>query len=127
MNWFRFVVIFLSCVALSVGSVSRAEDCVRFAKAELELDTDAIVGGPMNIAAVEEKSLAEIAACSHCPQKPFGYLNAKWEEFKSEMRPGDCVVFFRSGRTSWNQLMGVEGYALMRGEKLVRKMITGVS
>jgi len=87
----------------------------------------AIIQGPESISAIERTSLVKMAACSYCPQKAFGYMNAEWMKFKDAMRTGDCVVFFRSDRTSWNELKGVEGYGLMRKGKLIVELIVSVS
>jgi hypothetical protein len=76
---------------------------------------------------IEQKQRARNAARSDCPQKPFAYMHTEWQKFKSQLRRGDCIVFFRSNPASWNVLAGVEGYALIRGKKLVLEMLTSMN
>ena len=123
------------CVVLLGGAsadaqTNESEICVRDARAALDaqwLDAfgpAATVQGPRRIETIEREALAEIAKCSHCPQKPFGYLHPEWEQFKRLIRAGDCVVFFRSNPESWAGLYGREGYLLLRKGRILRTLVT---
>lgn len=104
-----------------------------YAKAELEakypgaFGSEAVVRGPESVRTIEQREKANMAACADCPQKPFGYNHANWQEFKSQLRKGDCIVFFHSNRASWERLAGVKGYALIRGKRLLFEVVTGQS
>jgi len=50
---------------------------------------------------------------------PFGFQNQAWEALKAEMRPGDELWEFCTARSSWDQLMGVAGYELRRGDVVI--------
>lgn len=120
--------------AVLVGSLAVAsETCVEDARAALDawspkaFGPQATVQGPKRHETIEREALAEIARCRDCPQKPFGYQQAEWEQFKRLIREGDCVVFFRSNPASWNGLYGVEGYALIKNRKVVRIILTLMS
>ena len=103
---------------LSAALAHASESCVRDARAALDAQW---------LTAIEQEALAEIAKCSHCPQKPFGYQHAEWEQFRHLVRIGDCVVFFRSNPASWQGLFGREGYALVRTGRIVRWLVTVMS
>jgi hypothetical protein len=104
--------------ALPAVQAHASETCVKDARAALDAQwlvafgPEATVQGPKSIETIEREARGEIAKCSHCPQKPFGYQHSEWEQFKRVIRAGDCVVFFRSNPASWNGLFGREGYAL---------------
>lgn len=125
--------ILLLCGALTAVRAHASDSCVSDAYAALDsqwhtaFGPDAKVEGPGNIETIERKALAEIAKCTHCPQKPFGYQYAQWEQFKRLIQPGDCVVFFRSNPASWKSLSGREGYALIRNGQIVQTLITLMS
>ena len=107
-------------IALPDAQAQASETCVKEARAALEVDSptafgpEAIVEGPKTIATVEREELANIAKCSQCPETPFGYQYPEWEQFKRLIRPGDCLMFFRSNPCSWAHAFGSEGYVLVR-------------
>jgi hypothetical protein len=82
------------------------------------------VGGPLTVREIEQRSLREISQCSSCPQVPFGYANAAWKEFKSKVRRGDRIIYFVTDTASWRHLGGREGYALIRGARVVDSILT---
>ncbi len=57
-------------------------------------------------------------------RKPFGFLNAKWEELKARMRTGDEIWTFRSPPESWQDLAGRAGVALVRSNKMIDAIVT---
>ena len=61
------------------------------------------------------------------PHVPFGFANASWVEFKSQIEPGDKIYSFESSPESWRILAGREGYILVRNEKVIATMITRMS
>ena len=117
-----------------LGALATAsETCVEDARAALDewspkaFGPQATVQGPKRLETIEREELAEIAKCRDCPQKPFGYQYAEWEQFKRLIRDSDCVVFFRSNPASWKGLYGMEGYALIENRKVVRIIVTMMS
>ena len=70
----------------------------------------------------DEIEAREVAACATC-EVPFGLGNKKWLELKSLALPGDCVIAFdySAGKVL---AMGSRGYALVRGQVLVKQVIT---
>jgi len=80
------------------------------------------VQGPLNIAAVERKTLEKVRN-SRCPQVPFGCAHEYWEEMKRMIQPGDALVFFRTDTRSWNE----EGYAIIRDGRVIRVLMTKIS
>lgn len=107
-----------------------SDTCVKDARTALDawfpraFGAEAEVRGPMSTETVERESLERIARCSHCPQQPFGYQHPEWKQFKSLLRQGDCIVFFRSNPDSWRGLYGSEGYAIIRNGKILRTILT---
>ena len=119
-------------IALPDAQAQASETCVKEARAALEVDSpaafgpEAIVEGPKTIATVEREELANIAKCSHCHQTPFGYQYPEWEQFKRLIRPGDCLMFFRSNPYSWAHAFGSEGYVLVREGRIVEILATKI-
>jgi len=86
----------------------------------LELsEGETLTSRPMSIVEIEKKEMQEISKCKDCPQIPFGIDNADWEEFKDESNDGDVILYFLTNDTTGKNSYGREGYALIRGEKLV--------
>jgi hypothetical protein len=56
--------------------------------------------------------------------KPFGFLNAEWEELKARMRPGDELWTFASPPRFWQHMAGRSGIALVRDKKMVCAVVT---
>jgi hypothetical protein len=117
----------------TLSATAHAESCVAYAAAELSVrypgafGPGAVVQRPESVRTIEQRERKRIAACTDCPQKPFGYMHADCQRFKSQLRKGDCIVFFHSDRASWKGLAGVKGYALIRRKTLVLEMLTGQS
>ena len=126
------VSLFGMLMALPDAEAQVSETCVKDAQAALEAKSptafgpEAIVEGPKTIASVELEELADIEKCSHCPQKPFGYQYPDWEQFKRLVRPGDCLMFFRSNPYSWEHAFGSEGYVLVREGRIVEVLATKI-
>jgi hypothetical protein len=131
------VVVLLSLVLLAAASVDAeaaiaSGSCVSDARAALDEDwlaafgPEATVQGPKSIETIEREELASIERCSQCPQPPFGYQHPEWQEFKGLVRPGDCIVFFRTNPQSWSHGYGSEGYVLVREGRIVRFLLTKI-
>jgi hypothetical protein len=56
--------------------------------------------------------------------KDFPKASKEWAAFKAEMKEGDELWYFRSPGPTWENKMGWEGYAIFRGNKLVRAFTT---
>lgn len=79
--------------------------------------------GPLTIAGIERQEAAALAehlkVRPDYPKVPFGFMNAEWTAFKTQVRPGDTIVRYSTDRHSWQHLAGEAGYALMRSGCLV--------
>jgi hypothetical protein len=108
------------CALLVASPTTQAhgpETCVKDARAALKAEsprafgTEAIVEGPKTIEMVEREQFAGIA-------------DLEWEEFKRHVRPGDCIIFFRTSPYSWAMSFGSEGYVLVLEGQIVRYLAT---
>jgi len=73
------------------------------------------VRGPLNVAQLEKefgKSHEETAAMNR---------------LKNPYREGDEVYFFTSDVQSWSDRAGVEGYVLIRKDRIVDGIVTGMN
>ena len=117
-------------MALPDAQAQSSEMCVKEARAALTVDSPrafgpgAIVEGPKTIATVESEDLAKIEECSRSSQTPFGDQFPEWAQFKRLVRPGDCLMFFRSSPYSWEHAFGSEGYVLVREGRIVEILAT---
>jgi hypothetical protein len=50
---------------------------------------------------------------------PFGFSNSRWRAFLEGMRPGDELWEYCSPQEDWDNCMGSEGIALVRGGAVV--------
>ena len=73
---------------------------------------------PVNVEEIEAawfKELPELLkGRPDLPQAPFGFVNDRWEQFKAQLREGDDLVRFCTDRSSWKNLAGREGVAILR-------------
>jgi hypothetical protein len=61
---------------------------------------------------------------------PHDLLDEQWLLFKDQMKTGDELWYFRTPPKTWTEyfpLCGMEGYALVRGDKVVAEMLTAIS
>ena len=58
---------------------------------------------------------------------PFGFSNREWRELLAEIQDGDELLDFSSPPETWEQLMGWEGYALVRQGKVVEIIGTAMN
>lgn len=54
----------------------------------------------------------------------FGYLNREWLALKAAFREGDELWECTNGPEAFRALQGASGYALVRGEFILRTIIT---
>jgi hypothetical protein len=57
-------------------------------------------------------------------------LDEQWLQFKDKMEKGDELFYFRTPQKTWTELSprcGMEGYALVRGDKVVEVILTSSS
>lgn len=85
------------------------------------------IEAPLSVGEIEIRSMESIQDCDRCPTVPFGFMNDQWRDFKSRLRKGDVIAFFRSDDESWEGLYGREGYAIIRDGKVVHIIITILS
>ena len=88
---------------------------------------EAVIRPETSVDSIEADSLREIRACESCPQVPFGYQHDRWVALRDQVKDGDAIVYFRNSRHAWLSLAGAEGYALVRGDKIIVTIITSVS
>jgi hypothetical protein len=55
---------------------------------------------------------------------PFGFINARWEQFKAGMRLGDELWEFESPGPSWEHLAGRAGLCIVREGRIIDALIT---
>lgn len=55
---------------------------------------------------------------------PFGFQNSQWLEFIDQMEEGDELWLFKSDAKTWKRKVGREGIALIRGNTIVKKLVT---
>jgi hypothetical protein len=82
-----------------------------------------VVQGPLDFDTVERESLA---ASLHAWGGRWPQYEAQvdyWKRVRRILRPGDTFVFFRTDTRSWNE----EGYAIIRGGRVVWTMMTRIS
>jgi hypothetical protein len=77
--------------------------------------------------AIEARSLEAMKDCKNCPQVPFGYANAEWLAFRSQMRAGDVLLYFRNNDANWHSLTGAAGYGLARQGRLIDTFVIVVN
>lgn len=58
---------------------------------------------------------------------PFGFCNREWEALTSKKNEGDEIWFWSTNQMSWDELMGMEGMALVRGSEIVDWFITALN
>jgi hypothetical protein len=56
--------------------------------------------------------------------KAADYGDGDWAELRRQWREGDELWLFRTSGESWKQLMGWEGYALVRDGKVIGAVVT---
>jgi hypothetical protein len=82
------------------------------------LPADYRVSGPLRVEDVESRALEQAhqdaRTLPQLPLRPFGYAHARWQQFVAGRQPGDEIIEFRSGATSWRALAGRRGYARLR-------------
>lgn len=57
-------------------------------------------------------------------------LDEQWLQFKDKMKDGDELWYFRTPQETWTEFIprcGMEGYALIRGDKVVAEIFTSMS
>lgn len=87
------------------------------------------IKGPMTIEEIEKESLDELSKSSRqdIPKVPFGFMNDRWNEFKSKHQDSDEIYYFISDKKSWGALGGRAGYVLIRNERIIDVIITILS
>ena len=61
---------------------------------------------------------------------PDDLLDEEWLQFKDKMLNGDELWYFRTPQETWTKFVprcGMEGYALVRGDKIVAEILTSMS
>jgi hypothetical protein len=75
---------------------------------------------------VEESILASLRA----RVSPDDLLDEQWLEFRDQMKDGDELWTFRTPQDTWTEYdprCGMEGYALVRGNKVVAEILNAIS
>jgi hypothetical protein len=58
---------------------------------------------------------------------PFGGCSREWANLLAKMEPGDEIWSWSTDEESWQQMMGMEGMALVRGEEIVAFFLTAMN
>jgi len=87
------------------------------------------IKGPLTIAEVENESLENLSKTDRkdIPKVPFGFMNDRWNQFKSKYQEGDELYFFTSDEKSWAALYGRQGYAIVRKNQIINVIVTRLS
>jgi hypothetical protein len=86
----------------------------------------AFLGIAPTVAAIEAASLEEMKKCGCCRQAPFEDA-AEWTAFKTEIRDGDTLVYFRNNNERWHVMGGAEGYAILRNGQVIRSFLRSMN
>jgi lipopolysaccharide biosynthesis glycosyltransferase len=54
-------------------------------------------------------------------------MNEKWQTFKMKYNKGDCLVHFTTPEEAWKRLVGLEGYAILRGKRVVDVFVVKIN
>ena len=82
------------------------------------------VEGPFSIEQAEKDNMITVEKDGKSVILPFGYINDKWEAFKTKYQDGDQIYKFSSSKESWEKLAGREGYSLIRDDQIIAEIIT---
>ncbi len=55
---------------------------------------------------------------------PFGFQNSEWLDLIDHMEDGDELWLFSSDAKTWKRKVGREGIVLIRGDTIVKKLVT---
>jgi hypothetical protein len=58
---------------------------------------------------------------------PFGYINQRWLEFKSQIQDGDELWEFSSPLATWKHLCGRAGICIVRNGEIIDSLVTIMS
>jgi hypothetical protein len=94
---------------------------------EKTLERELIVNETKGFSDIEGLSRMEISKSPDVPQVPFGYMNEKWQAFKMKYNKGDCLVHFTTSEAAWKRLAGLEGYAILRGKKVIDVFVVRIN
>jgi hypothetical protein len=85
-----------------------------------------IFSEPLTVQEVERRAMADAKQSTRddIPQVPFGFLNEQWKKMKAKVKPGDRLVAFDTPQEDWDNLGGMTGYALIRGDLLIDIIVT---
>ena len=87
----------------------------------------AFMGIAPAVGAIEAASLEEMKKCECCRQVPFGAAQDEWAAFKTQIRDGDTLVYFRNNHERWHVMGGAEGYAIVRSGQVVREFLLSMN
>ena len=74
---------------------------------------------------IEELEAAHLSTDDgRVPHVPFGFLNDAWNQFKSQILPGDKIFDFTTSPESWKKLAGRQGYVLVRDGVVIATFVT---
>ncbi|HEY8024453.1 MAG TPA: hypothetical protein VIF60_07805 [Burkholderiaceae bacterium] len=119
----RHVLLF-GFIVIAFKAEAALEECQKF-------PATYAISEPMAVAEIEAKETQDLAeklrVRPDMPKVPFGFVNAKWVQFKSHIRKGDVVVHFVSDQHSWQVLAGEEGYAIVHSDCIVETFRTAMN
>ncbi|NLI79462.1 MAG: hypothetical protein GX442_23825 [Candidatus Riflebacteria bacterium] len=78
---------------------------------------------PTSVEEAEKQNLVTNERLGSAPV-PFGFINARWVEFKGRMQAGDELWEFSSSADSWEHLAGRGGLCIVRQGRIIDCFVT---
>jgi hypothetical protein len=93
------------------------------------------VRGPLTVAELEKESSESYKAVAEIKRKVYGKveefdgseMGRACAELKTVFKDGDELYFFTSEMQAWGELVGTEGYVLIRKNKIAHMIVTAVN
>lgn len=121
------LLLMLGLFALLFGSLVWEDDNCGAERSTLVVQRPLDIFEKTTISRAEEVEATTIDVKGKATTVPFGLINDRWEGLKLQYQNGDCLFHFRTDAESWEQLLGSEGYILIRDGEAIDSIITIIS
>jgi hypothetical protein len=121
---------FRSSFGLCLGTVQRKPDLLPVFEFETVNTVPMAPLGTSQKAWMKQTMEQCMIASLQRPISPEDLLEDQWLVFKDKMRDGDELWYFRTPPETWTEFFprcGMEGYALVRGEKVIAEVFTSMN
>lgn len=110
-------------------TVERRKEVAKLISDYCGLRFEVDIRGPLTVAQIEKETIEELkkAGRKDVPLVPYGFINDRWNQFKSKYEEGDELYFFTSDQTSWSGLYGREGHVIIRKNRVIDMIISKLS